>query len=87
MIPIPGRRNQIALATKFGVARGKDGSWQGIKGSADYVKTACDVVAIPGTRRIERLEENWASQDLTLGTEHLDFLNSPIEGGVVGDRY
>jgi aryl-alcohol dehydrogenase-like predicted oxidoreductase len=46
-----------------------------------------DVVAIPGTRRIERLEENWGSQDLTLPTEHLAFLDALIEAGVVGDRY
>jgi aryl-alcohol dehydrogenase-like predicted oxidoreductase len=39
---LKGRRDQITLATKFGVARGEDGSWQGIKGSADYVKAACD---------------------------------------------
>jgi aryl-alcohol dehydrogenase-like predicted oxidoreductase len=37
-----GRRDQITLATKFGVARGEDGSWQGIKGSADYVTSSCD---------------------------------------------
>lgn len=30
-----GRRDQITLATKFGVSRDEDGSWQGIKGSAD----------------------------------------------------
>jgi aryl-alcohol dehydrogenase-like predicted oxidoreductase len=39
---LQGRRDRITLATKFGVARGEDGSWQGIKGSADYVKAACD---------------------------------------------
>lgn len=38
----PGRRGHITLATKFGVSRGEDGSWQGIKGGADYVKTCCD---------------------------------------------
>jgi aryl-alcohol dehydrogenase-like predicted oxidoreductase len=46
-----------------------------------------DVVTIPGTRRIERLEENWGSQDLTLQSEHLTLLDSLIEAGVVGDRY
>jgi aryl-alcohol dehydrogenase-like predicted oxidoreductase len=46
-----------------------------------------DVVTIPGTRRIECLEENWASQDLTLGTEQLDRLESLIDEGVVGNRY
>ena len=37
-----GRRDRIIVATKFGVARGEDGSWQGIKGSADYVRACCD---------------------------------------------
>jgi aryl-alcohol dehydrogenase-like predicted oxidoreductase len=46
-----------------------------------------DVVTIPGTRRIERLEENWSSQDISLRTEHLALLDSLIEEGVVGDRY
>ncbi len=36
------RRGQITLATKFGISRGEDGSWQGIKGGADYVKACCD---------------------------------------------
>lgn len=39
---LKGRREQITLATKFGVSRGKDGSWQGVKGNADYVKACCD---------------------------------------------
>jgi aryl-alcohol dehydrogenase-like predicted oxidoreductase len=39
---LKGRRERITLATKFGVSRGTDGSWQGIKGSAEYVKVACD---------------------------------------------
>jgi aryl-alcohol dehydrogenase-like predicted oxidoreductase len=45
------------------------------------------LAAIPGTRRIERLEENWASQDIALRTEHLGRLESLIGQGVVGDRY
>ncbi|MDX1907391.1 MAG: aldo/keto reductase [Bacteroidia bacterium] len=39
---LQGRRDQVILATKFGVSRGEDGSWQGIKGSAAYVKASCD---------------------------------------------
>jgi aryl-alcohol dehydrogenase-like predicted oxidoreductase len=39
---LEGRREQVILATKFGVSRGEDGSWQGIKGGADYVKACCD---------------------------------------------
>jgi aryl-alcohol dehydrogenase-like predicted oxidoreductase len=45
------------------------------------------LAAIPGTRRTERLEENWASQDITLRAEHLDRLESLISQGVVGERY
>jgi aryl-alcohol dehydrogenase-like predicted oxidoreductase len=39
---LKGRRDKITLATKFGISRGADGSWQGIKGGADYVREACD---------------------------------------------
>jgi aryl-alcohol dehydrogenase-like predicted oxidoreductase len=39
---LKGRREKIILATKFGVARGDDGSWLGIRGNADYVKACCD---------------------------------------------
>jgi aryl-alcohol dehydrogenase-like predicted oxidoreductase len=45
------------------------------------------LAAIPGTRRTERLEENWASQEITLRTDRLDRLDSLISQGVVGDRY
>lgn len=45
------------------------------------------LAAIPGTRKIERLEENWASQDIKLRTEHLERLGSLIEQGVLGARY
>jgi aryl-alcohol dehydrogenase-like predicted oxidoreductase len=45
------------------------------------------LAAIPGTRKIQRLEENWASQDLLLRTEHLDRLDALVNEGVVGDRY
>jgi len=37
-----GRRSRITLATKFGVVRGEDGSWRGIRGGADYVRASCD---------------------------------------------
>ena len=39
---LAGRRDQIILATKFGVARDEDGSWRGIQGGADYVRACCD---------------------------------------------
>lgn len=45
------------------------------------------IAAIPGTRRIERLDENWASQDVALRPEQLDRLESLVDQGVTGNRY
>ena len=39
---IAGRRDEVVLATKFGNVRGEDGSFRGIDGSPDYVRSACD---------------------------------------------
>jgi aryl-alcohol dehydrogenase-like predicted oxidoreductase len=39
---IGDHRREVVLATKFGNARGEDGSWLGIKGSPEYVRRACD---------------------------------------------
>lgn len=36
------RREKVILATKFGIKRGDDGSWLGVSGSPEYVRTACD---------------------------------------------
>ena len=39
---IRDRRDDVVLATKFGNVRGEDGSWLGISGRPDYVRSACD---------------------------------------------
>ena len=39
---IAGRRDEVAIATKFGIARGENGERLGIRGDADYVRQACD---------------------------------------------
>lgn len=39
---IKNRRDEVVLATKFGNVRGEDGSFQGVDGSPDYVRRACD---------------------------------------------
>jgi aryl-alcohol dehydrogenase-like predicted oxidoreductase len=38
---LEGRRDEVVLATKFGVVRG-DGGFRGIAGGADYVRSACE---------------------------------------------
>ena len=37
-----GRREEVQLATKFGNVRGEDGSFQGVRGDAAYVRECCD---------------------------------------------
>lgn len=39
---IRDRRDRVVLATKFGNVRGEDGSFLGINGSPEYVRSACD---------------------------------------------
>jgi len=65
---LTGRRDQITLATKFGVSRGEDGSWQGIKGGADYVKASCDA-------SLKRLGTDY----IDLYYQHRVDPNTPIE--------
>ncbi|MCP8892078.1 aldo/keto reductase [Sphingomonas faeni] len=36
------RRDWIVVATKFGNVRGADGSFKGVNGCPDYVRSACD---------------------------------------------
>ena len=37
-----GRRHEVVLATKFGNVRGQDGSFKGVNGTPDYVRSCCD---------------------------------------------
>jgi len=39
---IRGRRDQVVLATKFGNERRADGTWIGVNGRPEYVRSACD---------------------------------------------
>lgn len=51
------------------------------------LKRDIPLATIPGTRKIERLEENWASQDISLSAEQLERLGALINEGVTGTRY
>ncbi len=39
---LSSRRNDVVLATKFGIQRGEDGAFLGLCGRPEYVKQACD---------------------------------------------
>jgi aryl-alcohol dehydrogenase-like predicted oxidoreductase len=70
---IAGRRDQVVLATKFGNERNSDGSWVGINGRPEYVRTACDaslrrlgvdVIDLYYQHRVDRqvpIEETWGA--------------------------
>jgi aryl-alcohol dehydrogenase-like predicted oxidoreductase len=39
---IKGHRDRVIIATKFGNVRGSDGSFQGVNGKPEYVRSCCD---------------------------------------------
>ncbi len=49
---IRGRRDQVILATKFGIVRGADGSWVGVDGRPEYVQQCCET-------SLKRLGTEW----------------------------
>lgn len=65
---LKGKRDKITLATKFGISRGEDGSWQGIKGDAKYVKASCEA-------SLKRLGTDY----IDLYYQHRVDPNTPIE--------
>ena len=51
---IAGRRDEVVLATKFGLVRGESGERLGIRGDADYVRKCCeDSLRRLGVERID----------------------------------
>jgi aryl-alcohol dehydrogenase-like predicted oxidoreductase len=65
---IAGRRDEVVLATKFGNERSEDGSFRGINGKPDYVRSACDA-------SLERL----ATDHIDLYYQHRVDKQVPIE--------
>src|ERR1700742_4607181 len=39
---IAGRREEVVVATKFGIVRGENGERLGIRGDAEYVRKSCE---------------------------------------------
>jgi aryl-alcohol dehydrogenase-like predicted oxidoreductase len=39
---LAGRRDEVVLATKFGILRGEGGTFNGVSGRPEFVKSACD---------------------------------------------
>ena len=70
---VAGRRDEVVLATKFGIERREDGSRVGINGRPEYVRAACDasldrlgvdVIDLYYQHRVDRntpVEETWGA--------------------------
>ena len=65
---LKGKRNEVVLATKFGVMRGDDGSFPGVNGKPEYVKQACE-------NSLQRLGVDY----IDLYYQHRVDPNTPIE--------
>jgi len=65
---IRGRREQVILASKFGIVRSADGSWVGVNGRPEYVSQCCDA-------SLKRLGVDW----IDLYYQHRVDPNVPIE--------
>ena len=68
---IAGRRDEVQLATKFGVVRNEDGARLGIRGTPEYVKASCDA-------SLQRL----GVETIDLYYQHRVDLETPIEDTV-----
>jgi aryl-alcohol dehydrogenase-like predicted oxidoreductase len=68
---IKGRRDEVTLATKFGNMRGEDGSFLGINGRPEYVRSACEA----SLRRL-------GVDTIDLYYQHRVDTNTPIEDTV-----
>lgn len=68
---IVGMRNEVILATKFGLVRGEDGSFRGVNGRPEYVRKCCDA-------SLKRLGIN----EIDLYYQHRVDPNVPIEDTV-----
>ena len=68
---IRGRRNEVVLATKFGIVRGPDPTTRSFSGKPDYIKSACDA-------SLKRL----GIDEIDLYYQHRVDPNTPIEDTV-----
>ena len=68
---IAGRRDEVVLATKFGIMRGEAGERLGIRGTPDYVRSSCEA-------SLKRL----GVETIDLYYQHRVDLETPIEDTV-----
>ena len=80
---IADRRDEAVLATKFGNVRGEDGSFQGVRGDADYVRKSCDAsLQRLGVDHIDLYYQHRVDPD-TLIEETVGAMKELVEAGKV----
>jgi aryl-alcohol dehydrogenase-like predicted oxidoreductase len=80
---IAGRRDQVALATKFGNERREDGSWVGVNGRPEYVRQACDASLLRlGVDHIDLYYQHRVDTRLPI-EETVGAMSSLVEAGKV----
>ena len=64
---IADRRDQVVLATKFGIERGEDGSRLGVNGRPEYVRSACEAsLGRLGVEEIDLLYQHRVDSDVPI---------------------
>lgn len=80
---IAGRRERVFLATKFGNVRGADGSFQGVCGRPDYVRSACEAsLARLGVETIDLYYQHRVDSDVPI-EETVGAMAGLVEAGKV----
>jgi len=80
---IAGRRDDVVLATKFGNVRGENGERLGIRGDAEYVRSACDAsLQRLGTDHIDLYYQHRVDKEVEI-EETVGAMKELVEAGKV----
>lgn len=78
----------LELVEKLKLLAGQKGCTPSQLAIAWVLAQGKDIIAIPGTKRIKNLEENFAAENVQLTQEELESINTIVPAGIVsGTRY
>ncbi|MGH9131463.1 MAG: aldo/keto reductase, partial [Acidimicrobiales bacterium] len=80
---IAGHRDEVVIATKFGIERREDGTTVGINGRPEYVRRACDASLLRlGTDRIDLYYQHRVDSDVAVEVTWSAMAELVVEGKV-----
>jgi aryl-alcohol dehydrogenase-like predicted oxidoreductase len=86
-VEVRGRKN-LDLVEKIGELATQKGTTPGLRALDLVLPREDDVVPIPGTKRVEYLDENLGAVQVSLTSEDLRQIDAILPGGAAsGDRY